>query len=161
MKPQVQARYTATKEPKEGALALCDLEGRLPKDDIVESKRASKASKSNRRQHHPPAPGSTRNLPPQRTSQTVAHSTTNPPHTCYPHPSPFHPAIRKSTCFLSQGPLRGHCIVLEDVKATKHCNSAIWWLSHLNHTPCTHRCTGRDSIFRIGLTGKVSHALLS
>ena len=71
----------------------------------------------------------------QSDSSMPAHSTTNPPCTCYPHTSLFHPAVRKSTCFSSQGLLRGRCVVLGDVEATKHCNTAVWWLSHLHHMP--------------------------
>ena len=82
--------------------------------------------------HQHEKPGCPKN---QSDSGMLAHSTTNPPCTCYPHTSPFHPAVRKSTCFSSQGPLRGCCVVLGDVKATKHCNTTVWWPSHLHHVP--------------------------
>jgi len=53
------------------------------------------------------------------------------------YPSLSHPAIKESTCFSFQGPLKGHCVILEDVKAetAQQGNVATWWLS-----PTSHHC---------------------
>jgi len=121
------------RNPNEGALALWGPGGRLPGDDIIESKRAHKASKSNRRQRRPPA---RETWPPEEPVRQRHAGTFHNKSTTHLLPPPITvPSCCRKARFSSQGQLRGRCIVLEDVEATKHCNAAVWWPSHPCHAP--------------------------
>jgi len=127
----------------EGA-APWDPGGRLPREQTLDSKGPIEAMDIapgiDAPQHNDTAgidahKKTQKNLAAQRVSQRRHYQHQKQSCTCT-HPPSSHPTIEGSIRFSFRGPLRGRCVVLEDVETqteTRHCNVAVWWPSHLRH----------------------------